>query len=116
AEDSHRERAESDLSQALRAAISAQLVAEADPWSRALLARLATAGHRVQLARIFLNGAVTDAQSVHAKLVVRWARLAGRAALPETFEMDDELAESFTQPGGWPVPAVQQDVSAQPRS
>jgi hypothetical protein len=87
-----RERAESDLSRALRATVDADLVSGLadDPHASALLRRLGAAGHRVRLARRFLNGAVTDAAQVRAKRVVRWARLAGRAPPPETFEMDDD--------------------------
>ncbi len=87
-----RERAESDLSQALRATLDADVVAQlsADPVLAPLADRLGAASHRVRLARRFLNGAVTDAARVRGKRVVRWARLAGRAAVPETFEMDDE--------------------------
>lgn len=87
-----RGRAESALSQALRATLDHQVVAElaGDPVLVPLLDRLAAACQRVQLARRFLNNAVTDAGRVRAKRVVRWARLAGRAAPPQTFEMDDD--------------------------
>jgi hypothetical protein len=87
-----RSRAESDLSQALRATLDDELVAElaGDPVLEPLLERLAAACQRVQLARRFLNGAVTDACRVRTKRTVRWARLAGRAPLPATVEMDDE--------------------------
>jgi hypothetical protein len=93
-DDGHlsRERAESELSQALRATLDAELVAElaSDPVLDPLVDRLSAAVHRVQLARRFLNGAVTDAARVRGKRVVRWARLAGRAPVPQTFEMDDD--------------------------
>jgi hypothetical protein len=87
-----RERAESDLTRALRVTVTTDLVggAAGDPRITALLARLAATGHRVRLARRFLNGAVTDAGRVRVKRVARWARLAGRAPMPETFEMDDD--------------------------
>ncbi|WP_082537813.1 hypothetical protein [Angustibacter sp. Root456] len=87
-----RERAESDLSQALRATLDQDVVAQlsADPVLAPLVDRLAAACHRVRLARRFLNGAVTDAARVRGKRVVRWARLAGRAEVPQTFEMDDD--------------------------
>jgi len=86
-----RSRAESDLSLALRATLDDELVTElaGDPVLEPLLERLAAACQRVQLARRFLNGAVTDACRVRSKRVVRWARLAGRAPLPATVEMDD---------------------------
>ena len=94
-----REQAESDLTEALTAALTATLDVDVDvePSGQGsgpepdVLDRLASAGHRVQLARRFHNQAVTDAQRVRRKRVVRWFRLAGRAELPQTFEMNDEL-------------------------
>lgn len=86
-----RERAESDLSAALRAALDAETVAElrtgglAEPSLEALTA----ACHRCQLARRFHNDAVTQARRVRRGRVVRWARLAGHAPDPRTFEIDD---------------------------
>jgi hypothetical protein len=96
-----RESAESDLSHVLRLAL-AELAADgqADLSSAQsgrpgpggeILDRLATASHRAQLARRFHNQAVMDAQRVRRKRIVRWAHLAGHAALPQTFEIDDEL-------------------------
>jgi hypothetical protein len=87
-----RETAESDLSQALDVAVAADSVAHARQTGVGLelLERLQSACHRVQLARRFHNQAVADAQRVRRKRVVRWAHLAGRAQLPQTFEMDDE--------------------------
>jgi hypothetical protein len=52
---------------------------------------LAQASDRVQLARRFHNDAVAHAQRVRRKRVVRWAWLAGRAEMPEMFEIDDSL-------------------------
>lgn len=87
-----RERAESDLSQALRATLDDERLAElaADPLMAPLVERLGAACHRAQLARRFLNGAVTDARRVRRKGVASWLRLAGRAPLPQTVELDDE--------------------------
>lgn len=87
-----RETAESDLSRALQVALDADLVAELreDPVAASLLERLRASCHRVQLARRFHNDAVTDATRVRSKRISRWARLAGRAGPPQTFEMDDE--------------------------
>lgn len=87
-----RSRAESALTQALRATLDHQVVAEltGDPVLAPLLDRLAAACQRAQLARRFLNNAVTDATRVRGKRVVRWARLAGRAPSPQTFEIDDD--------------------------
>lgn len=93
-DDGHpsRERAESELSQALRVTLDGELLAQlaSDPVLAPLVERLSAAAHRVQLARRFLNGAVTDASRVRGKRVARWARLAGRAPVPQTFEMDDD--------------------------
>jgi hypothetical protein len=94
-----REQAESDLTAALTAALDDHAVTPLGPLGPAevrgagaeTLVRLASAGNRVQLARRFHNQAVTDARRVRRKRVVRWFRLAGRAELPQTFEMDDEL-------------------------
>jgi hypothetical protein len=87
-----REQAESDLSRALQAALDEDEVHTlvAHEVGRRQLDRLAAACHRVQLARRFHNDAVTAAVRVRGKRVVRWARLAGRAPLPQTFEMDDD--------------------------
>lgn len=91
-----REQAESDLTAALTAAFAADAAGPSDDAGVApdVVGRLASAANRVQLARRFHNQAVTDAQRVRHKRVVRWFRLAGRASLPETFEMDDELPEA----------------------
>jgi hypothetical protein len=90
-----REQAESDLSHALQATLSADVVQElsADAMGGLLLRGLVEACHRVQLARRFHNDAVTTAIRVRGKRISRWARLAGRAPLPRTFEMDDDLPE-----------------------
>lgn len=87
-----REGAESDLSRALQVALDALTVEDLreSARGRVLLDRLASACHRVQLARRFLNDAVVAARRVRAKRVVRWARLAGRAPAPATVELDDE--------------------------
>jgi hypothetical protein len=90
-DDGRRELAESDLTRALQVALDEETTAglRADPVAAALLDRLVAASHRVRLARRFHNDAVTDACRVRQKRVVRWARLAGYAPEPETFEMDD---------------------------
>ena len=95
----HRERAESDLTRALRMALddeTAQAL-RADPVAAGLLDRLAAGCHRVRLARRFHNDAVTDACRVRRKRVVRWARLAGRAPEPRTFEMDDDTPAALAR-------------------
>lgn len=87
-----RESAESDLTRALRLALDDRaLVADlrADPLGADLLRALDASCHRVELARRFHNDAVSQAERVRAKWVVRWGRLAGRAGPLATFEMDD---------------------------
>lgn len=89
-----REAIESDLTQALELALGEvavkQLRADVAVGAPALK-RVAEANHRVQLARRFLNDAVTDVRRVRGKPGVRLLRLAGHAKLPQTFEIDDEL-------------------------
>lgn len=94
-----RERAESDLSRALRAALPPSQVAAlaGDPLGQTLLEALGRACHRVLLARRFHNEAVVAAQRVRRKRLVRTARLAGRAPLPRTFEMDDDPPPDLTR-------------------
>ncbi|HET8616721.1 MAG TPA: hypothetical protein VFL94_14460 [Actinomycetales bacterium] len=94
-----REQSESDLSRALQAALDDDVVTtlQAHEVGRRLVDRLAAVCHRVQLARRFHNDAVTDAARVRGKRIVRWARLAGRAPLPQTFEMDDDPPAALAQ-------------------
>lgn len=91
------EEAENDLTRALQAAFGDPAeVAELRgyPPTAEALDVLAQACHRVQLARRFHNDAVAQAQRVRRKRVVRWTRLAGRAAMPQMVEFDDSV------PGG----------------
>ena len=81
--------AESDLSRALRATL-ADLPADHPVARSELAAVLAGACHRVTLARRFHNDATTQAVRLRGKRVVRWARLAGTAPVPQTVEMDDD--------------------------
>lgn len=92
AEDSGRELIESNLSQTLRAALSEEAVAELrqEPGGDEALTDLASAAMRVRLARRFLNDAVRATGMVRSNRSVRWARLAGHAPMPLSFEMDDE--------------------------
>jgi hypothetical protein len=96
-EDTRRERTESDLTRALQVALDEESVEglRADPVTSSLLDRLAASCHRARLARRFHNDAVTAATRVRRKRVVRWARLAGRAPAPETFEMDDDSPDAL---------------------
>lgn len=90
-----REGIESDLTEALDAALPADVVAhvrdDGDGLGAVALQRVEASGVRVQLARRFHNDAVTDVQRVRRKRVVRWFRLAGHAELPRTVEFDDDL-------------------------
>lgn len=87
-----REEAENELSRALHAVLDdAEQVARlrGEPVTSDALDTLAQACERVQLARRFHNDAVAQAQRMRRKRVVRWAWLAGRAQLPQMFEIDD---------------------------
>jgi hypothetical protein len=93
AEDEHREVAESELSQALRAvfaeADAVQAVRDA-PGGPEAVSELTAAVRRTPMARRFHNDAVRAARAVRRHRVVRWSRLAGHAPFPLAFEMDDE--------------------------
>jgi hypothetical protein len=56
-----------------------------------LLTGLEQATDRSQLARRFHNDAVAQTQRMRRKWVVRAARLAGRAAMPQMVEIDDRM-------------------------
>lgn len=76
--------AENDLSRALATqppVVEPQLAAE-----------LLDAGERVALARSFYNDAVRDTRALRAVWFTRLFRLAGRAVLPDYFEIADQLA------------------------
>ncbi len=92
AADPDREQAESNLTRALCAAFDASEDADAvrsEPGGAALLGELAGACRRVELARRFHNDAVRAAEAVRRHRIVRWLRLAGRAPVPVSFEIDD---------------------------
>jgi hypothetical protein len=93
AEEDHREVAESELSQALRAVFSdsGQLAAvRGAPGGEAAVAELSAAVRRVPMARRFHNDAVRAARALRRHRTVRWLRLAGHAPFPLAVEMDDE--------------------------
>ncbi|MEU3915926.1 MULTISPECIES: hypothetical protein [unclassified Streptomyces] len=93
AEEEHREVAESELSQALRAvfADADQVeVLKSAPGGVEAAEQLAAAVRRVPMARRFLNDAVRAARALRRHRKVRWFRLAGHAPFPLAFEMDDE--------------------------
>ena len=52
--------------------------------------RLDRAAYRVVLARRFHDTRVAQAQRLRADLVVRLLHLAGRAPMPQTFDVDDD--------------------------
>lgn len=79
ADRTHRAYAENDLSRALAA-----IPVASDPD---LAAELADAGERVVFARRFYNDAVRDTRALRAVLFTRIFGLAGRAALPDYFEI-----------------------------
>ncbi|WP_330329481.1 hypothetical protein OHS33_06845 [Streptomyces sp. NBC_00536] len=93
AEEEHREVAESELSQALRAVFEdADQVEELKraPGGEVAAEELAAAVRRVPMARRFHNDAVRAARALRRHRKVRWFRLAGHAPFPLAFEMDDE--------------------------
>lgn len=79
---------ESDLTSALRAVLRGS-ESEPDAGDSEPLQRLRHAHYRVGLARRFHNDAVVAIQQIRRLWLVRTFRLAGHAALPSTFEMDD---------------------------
>ncbi|MQA85408.1 MAG: hypothetical protein GEV03_12475 [Streptosporangiales bacterium] len=89
--EDRRELAESDLSRALRAAFGqpdfrARL---ADRDGGALVEELDAAATKVLLARRFYNDAVAATRTSRRRWLVRALRLAGHAAMPAFFEIDD---------------------------
>ncbi|MBV2364859.1 hypothetical protein ACFPZ0_03480 [Streptomonospora nanhaiensis] len=100
AERAERELAESTLSRALRAVMAEPGLAEAlgaheaaeaaEAGGDDLVAEVESAAKRVMLARRFYNDAVAGIREARSGRLVRLLRLAGRAPMPEFFEMDDE--------------------------
>lgn len=98
---------ESELSQTLRAALDdpeevAEMRTESD--GAELLEALAASWYRAQLARRFHNEAVAQAQRVRRSWFARTLRLAGRAPMPRTLELDDAWPPALGRPGQ-PTPA-----------
>ena len=89
--DDAREASESDLSKALAAAFpdasTAQMLAR-QPGAAELMDELGAACRRVEMARRFHNDSVATTRSLRTRRLVRWFRLAGRAPMPETVELD----------------------------
>lgn len=96
-DDMERALVESNLTAALCAALDRDEVAEVDtdPEGRALLDDLAASCRRVELSRRFHNDAVRACRQVRRQRLVRLFRLAGHAAWPETWEMDDTMPEGL---------------------
>ena len=96
-----REQVESDLSEALRAALTGEVVVGLRDRDEDLVAdaldRIASSGLRVQLARRFHNDATREVRRVRAKRSVRFFRLAGYAILPEPVTFDDELPPNLAR-------------------
>jgi hypothetical protein len=89
------EMAESDLTRALRAVFTQPdfvTLMAGQQGAEELLSELEGASHQVFLARKFYNDAVATTLEARRKWLVRIFHLAGRADLPEFFEIDDSLA------------------------
>ncbi len=89
---SDRSLVESELSRTLRAVLEARAGPEPlteDPVAAEPLKRLDAAWYRLELARRFHNAHVAEVRRLRANPVVRLLRLAGRAPMPQPFEMDD---------------------------
>ncbi|MEU3016078.1 MULTISPECIES: hypothetical protein [unclassified Nocardiopsis] len=83
--EGERELAESGLSRVLRATLDGTPTGA----STDRLGEVAVAARGVHLARVFHNDAVSDTRRARRSRLVRVLRLAGTAALPDYFEMDD---------------------------
>ncbi len=80
---------ENTLTRALEVAFVAGPPDPQDPFATDSCRILGEACRRVQLARRLHNDAVAQALRVRRKPVVRWARLAGHAPMPQMIEFDD---------------------------
>lgn len=92
ADAERREFAESDLSRALRAVVEQpdfrpSLEARGD--STDVIGELESAALKVSYARRFYNDAVSATRIARRKLLIRALPLAGKAPVPEFFEIDD---------------------------
>jgi len=95
-EERPRDLAESDLTRALRAAFSQpdfRPSLSGKDGADELLAEVEAAAHQVFLARKFYNDAVSATRIARRRPLARVLRLAGKAGLPDYFEMDDSLVE-----------------------
>ena len=97
------ELAESDLTRSLRAVVGQpdfRRTLSRQGSADDLLAELEAAAHQVFLARKFYNDAVAATRAARRRWLVRVFGLAGGAALPEFFEIDDSLAAAGEQGRG----------------
>src|SRR4029077_5762296 len=97
------ELAESDLTRALRAVVGHpdfRTTLSGQDSADDLLAELEAAAHQVFLARRFFNDAVAATRAARRRWLVRVLGLAGGAALPEFFEIDDSLVTGGAEGGG----------------
>lgn len=105
AADGDRALVESELSRALRAVLEARTEPISGPEGSEeatadVLNRLEAAWYRLELARRFHNAHVIEVQRVRRKALVRLFRLAGRAPMPQTFDMDDTRPQLPGPPAG----------------
>lgn len=96
-----REEVETTLTEVLTVTLTDEVVGglrtEDDELVAESLERISASALRVRMARRFHNDAVREVRRVRDKRVVRWFRLAGRAALPERVEFDDEVPPPLTR-------------------
>jgi hypothetical protein len=97
-----REMPESDLTRALRAVFSQpdfRTLLAGRGGAEEMLAELESASHQVFLARKFYNDAVAATLAARRRWLAVALRLAGSAAKPEFFEIDDSLVPNGDQGG-----------------
>jgi hypothetical protein len=68
----------------------------ADPETGPLLRELGAAWYRANLARRFLNDAVSRTRLLRSRRLVRYLRLAGKTAMPVSCDIDDAPPEGLT--------------------
>ena len=105
--DESRELRESDLTRALRAAFGQPdflTSLHGRAGAEELLAEVEAASHQVFLARKFYNDAVAATRAARRRWLVRLLRLAGGAALPVFFEIDDSLVAAGADGPGTDMP------------
>jgi hypothetical protein len=93
-----REQAESELTEALGAALADPAYTaslRAEQGADAVLDELAAACRRASHARRFYNDTVRAARRLRRKVLVRWLGLAGHAPWPESVELDDEVPKGL---------------------